>query len=703
MAEFNREAQPVADPQFLHYAKPIGDVKADTSTGLALKGIGDVFEDVVKGVHEGIQAKAGYDLEQQVRPLQDQYVQANQSALERTQTGQSLIDPNTPKAPEGVESNIARAELLHSAKQNGNLTETAYLGKLYSVLKDTRAQYPGFRDYVDKRMSALTGKDVANDYLKSMITDINSYGADKDKDLNHLKTEASALVKEGSIEAGKILNGLHDGSIDYKSGVTKLANVKADHWDLQTKKTALETEEVKDKSNSRPVEAVMRLDMFNDLKAITSQKINGKSTAEWEQAYQAGSLQPGEAEAAIQQINRDEQQFEANYLRKANTNKLSDGRTYAQAAGKEKYDTILNEGKQYFSQLRDRFTNKEYGLAHQDNREVNYINDRNSLALYKGQNGWLHQLQNNPVLHNSPEAQKILLDQYTNNNVLADDIKTIAGLQTQQMATGTPNPDGSSPSLNKALETLGAANKANPNTTPQQEKMSNKALIDSMKKITNPSIPPEMKIGLARAAYNPVQGSVVAKFSPVDGSQESVFRGLFSKDMVDSVWNLNEPQLKDYVKNSAQQWFERDLVPNELRLLSRAAFDEKNMRFAWDPEKAQLKAEFVYKGRDAKAGNIGLSDEVARGRAVEAKINDALRPINGYMSDLKYVMGKGGGDGTANILKILDHARAINPDIDVTSGLPKAMYDAFDTHRKALEKEQQRVKGMMTKDSEKAP
>src|ERR1700675_1319298 len=116
MAEFNREAPQVSDPQFLNYAKPISDVKADTSKGLALKGIGDVFEDVVKGVHEGIQAKAGYDLEEKVRPLQDEYVQANQSALERSQTGQSLIDPNTPKAPEGVETNIQKAELLHSAK-----------------------------------------------------------------------------------------------------------------------------------------------------------------------------------------------------------------------------------------------------------------------------------------------------------------------------------------------------------------------------------------------------------------------------------------------------------------------------------------------------------------------------------------------------------------------------------------------------------
>lgn len=691
MAEFNREAQPVADPQFLHYAKPVGDIKADTSSGLALKGVGDVFEDVVKGAHEGIQAKAGYDLEQQVRPLQDQYVQANQSALERTQTGQSLIDPNTPKAPDGVESNIAKAELLHSAKQNGNLTETAYLGKLYSILKDTRSQYPGFRDYVDKRMSALTGKDVANDYLKSMITDINSYGADKDKDLNHLKTEASALVKEGSIEAGKILNGLHDGSIDYKSGVTKLANVKADHWDLQTKKTALETEEVKDKSNSRPVEAVMRLDMFNDLKAITSQKINGKSTAEWEQAYQAGSLQPGEAEAAIQQINRDEQQFEANYLRKANTNKLSDGRTYAQAAGKEKYDTILNEGKQYFSQLRDRFTNKEYGLAHQDSREVNYINDRNSLALYKGQNGWLHQLQNNPVLHNSPEAQKILLDQYTNNNVLADDIKTIAGLQTQQMATQTPNPDGSKTNLNKALETLGAANKANPNTTPQQEAMSYKSLVNSIGKITDPNLPPEMKVNLARSAYNPVNGSVIAKFSYLDGSKQSVYHALFGKDMIDNIWATDNPQIRDYVKTSAQQWFERDMLPDQLRALQLVSSDKDNhVKFGWDPESGHLTAMSAIKD-----SGLAVQYKVAAADRARELNTKHLSQINSVMDDLKYMLSKDGGDASAALAGMLDHARTINPEI--TTGLPQKIYDAFNTHKKALENEQQRVKKSLDK------
>lgn len=198
MAVFNPEVPPTQDPNFLRYSKvveapPPMPVITDKSTGIALDTAAEGFSGAVSLVDTAIKKGISNEAYKQIDPMRDQFtaglekikagldqgtIPAAVQGVSGSNTG-SLFDANASmddaELPAGLDSGLSRLTQLAEAKAAGSprLNDTQYAKDSLSVAKQLRAQYPGYRDYIDSEVSKASGLPVANSYYENMLQDIN--------------------------------------------------------------------------------------------------------------------------------------------------------------------------------------------------------------------------------------------------------------------------------------------------------------------------------------------------------------------------------------------------------------------------------------------------------------------------------------------------------------------------------------------------
>lgn len=180
MAAISSET-PAASDQPYFWAKPTSEPKSDISGELRGKAIGQGLDAGASALHDGIQGiTAAYEkgiqntIYAQVDPLRDQYMERLHSADQAVQ-GRGTPDPLGRDAPRDVKGLPNTLGTLDSARANGKLSQTDYDARLNSLAKEVRAKYPGYREYVDEEFKRITGRDSANQYIRSVIGDIDSF------------------------------------------------------------------------------------------------------------------------------------------------------------------------------------------------------------------------------------------------------------------------------------------------------------------------------------------------------------------------------------------------------------------------------------------------------------------------------------------------------------------------------------------------
>jgi hypothetical protein len=188
------------------WARPTSEPKPDISGEIKGKAIGGALKEGGSALREGVQGvTAAYEKGIQntiyagVDPLRDQYMERLHSADSILQ-GQQTPDPLGRDAPRDVKGLPNTLNTLDSARANGKLSQTDYDARLNALAKEVRGKYPGYREYVDETFKRVTGRDSANQYIKSVIGDIDSY--------------VSARKGEGEKLANKIMSS----GFKYKEG-----------------------------------------------------------------------------------------------------------------------------------------------------------------------------------------------------------------------------------------------------------------------------------------------------------------------------------------------------------------------------------------------------------------------------------------------------------------------------------------------------
>lgn len=212
MASFNTE-QPVQQEYPYFWSRPTQEPKPNLAGEIKGQAIGEALKTGASDLREGVQGvTAAYEkgiqntIYNAVDPLRDQYMERLHSADQLLQ-GHNTPDPLGRDAPRDVKQLPQTLDTLDSARANGKLSQTDYDARLNSIAKDIRAKYPGFRQYVDEEFKRITGRDSANQYIRSVIQDIDSFVAgrkgEQDKIANKIMS-AGMKYKEGAMWYQKV-------------------------------------------------------------------------------------------------------------------------------------------------------------------------------------------------------------------------------------------------------------------------------------------------------------------------------------------------------------------------------------------------------------------------------------------------------------------------------------------------------------------
>lgn len=175
MANFNPDIPNKNDPSYLHYSHPIGDVEGDKSMGVALSGAANLLKLGVEGADTTIKSSITNDLYSQIDQQREKYTQGlevNAGVPGQERVGNPLnVLPEDKEAPipQAVQQAAKSAENVQNASVLGaDAPSIYYEGRLDMIAKDVRSKWPGYREFIDQKVSQITGGTPANEYIKKI-------------------------------------------------------------------------------------------------------------------------------------------------------------------------------------------------------------------------------------------------------------------------------------------------------------------------------------------------------------------------------------------------------------------------------------------------------------------------------------------------------------------------------------------------------
>lgn len=373
MADVNPQVQPVQDPNYLFWSRPIQQFEGNKSTGIALETAGTAVGEAIKGTDTAVKRGIDEGIRGDVESAQAQYETSLQSQDPIGNQPSNLLSSPQGQKPAQLDSLGGTLGVLNQARANGRLTETDFKGRLDQIAKDYRSRYPGYKDYIDETVRNSTGfRSTANEYIQSMIQDINAAQTKKDALSNHIRNE---LVSGTNIFPGTdhIVQQLDAGEITPYDAIKWLGQRKGQEnawkldqaeWDHTKDQRAADGLRMQDKVSSRADDLASRYadNMFAPLSSVNKRKIfdliseagNPKSQGAQLSDQQWMSLDTS-VQAAIFAARRDIHQM----LNERN----SEGASYTSIYGKAKADEVENGSISLLQQAHEAIMNKDSGLA----------------------------------------------------------------------------------------------------------------------------------------------------------------------------------------------------------------------------------------------------------------------------------------------------------------------------------------------------
>src|SRR5574337_995993 len=184
MPTFNPQVPQANPEEFLRYSQGTHTIPVDKSTGILLDTAGNAISGVASLADQIVKQTISSDIQKGVDQQQSQFT----GQLENTaksmgiSTGNQGMDilptgDQTQNIPAGITNGLNRINSLSNGITNGagnKINDTLYSANITSIAKQLRAQYPGYRDYIDTEISKVSGMPVANAYYKNLMQDINS-------------------------------------------------------------------------------------------------------------------------------------------------------------------------------------------------------------------------------------------------------------------------------------------------------------------------------------------------------------------------------------------------------------------------------------------------------------------------------------------------------------------------------------------------
>lgn len=213
-------------PKWGRDSQPITQWQGDQSMGKLFEGFGNSLEIGVKGVDFAIKNDIDKKAYAAVDPERDAYTAALEGGLAaasgapKGQAAEQLKARgmgNTNAPPQDIDRQLGYVQSIKDGADAGKFNDTYYKGRLIAAVKDLRAEYPGYREYIDKKVASITGFDPANAKITDLLTDLNNLVGKKDNTREHLMTDLRKYIDDIPGVAD-IMKKVVNGSMDVNAG-----------------------------------------------------------------------------------------------------------------------------------------------------------------------------------------------------------------------------------------------------------------------------------------------------------------------------------------------------------------------------------------------------------------------------------------------------------------------------------------------------
>jgi hypothetical protein len=710
MAPFPTVA-PTNDPNYLSHSRAISQPESDKSMGTLLTGVGNVLNAGIKVTDFLNKDSIDKQVYAQVDAAREEYTANLQNAKDSVLTsnspqasgssdvipnegatefsGQSKkIDPN--KIPLQVKHLDTYVGNLQGAYQAGKISNTYYYSRLNSIAKDLRSQYPGYREYIDQKISSITGVNPANALVNSLISDINRQGEGRDKERDRNMAALSSMNKEGVPFTNVVIE-------DYIAGKRTDADVRAwineqNQREYLLKQTKAEREERKgsreevsyqDRQDANYIASDtvtnylknMRLGAglktIDDIRQrLLEHQTNPEKQLDSEEALQLGQLvQAYELKARedltrqFKQRRRDGTSIEASLGGAGETAKFIDEALYplkhiAKAIQDKDVPAVLYGTQLQEAVFRDGMTGREGMLKNTQMRRALQLGDA--------------------IKNMNPEFNRQLTEKFLLDNTI-EPFKTWINESTKEMIV---QPDARLTTVTAKVDE--AKQRGIPLATVYNK------LLKQSEIISDPKAPLQAKVNMAKAFFDPANLPLLTRFerevTDADGKtrpgQNSVFTVLTRvtpelKRLADTPEGKAADLWGKYENWTAQSY--KHLFGQDVKDLSNVELPKGSV-MAWDTGQNRFKV--MYKGTDLTTVNAAAILRNDRGVGTEA-VNKNLREfflssgktfeeslktvnrINSSTQRLAEVAKAGGKDVGAFIINTLGEA-GFSPNADNT-------------------------------------
>lgn len=706
MAQFNPQIQDTNDPNYLGWSKAISDPKPDLSKASIVEGITGVVDTTAKGLDFIFKDAATGEAYDRSRELMDQYTGQLQQSDIRTRIA-SAAGPGTPtggikdvydaptdiipadevsgakKQPKELERLPQNLETLDSARSNGKLSETAYAGRMEAMLKDLRARYPGYREFIDKESERVTGINAANKQITSLLGDINSF-ANQGKELDKaVRTE--------------IINGHHLGipGMDqiwakYTSGqlgspdqaMSKILQVTgpARTLELQLKLRKLQREErqgmdadtlrdTEDEANKAAQGTVYN--SFNSLHLTA-----GSPTVEQSMDIlkRANAGEPGYklSDEQANAIGNNVMTMRANAEKSLNEyfdGVGKNGRSIRSILGATKIEQIKKQHLDNFDLVKDLIYNEKYGRAYSAMNTLRAMGNDDTKTLMTAKDlGETMRLSKTFRTAGLDEATEKLFQGELGKG-LQTKMDEFFKNKSMKFVTQPQAADGVVETLNGAIKDLKTKTE---NARTPQVNMTYDRMIDSIEYIANPkNTDRQAKYNLAKAAFSDGNVGLLTQFDEdqkirnpngtvtVKPGRFAVFNRLYSPEMTAAVKDLGGTAWEDYKGISKQLWG-RELFGPMLKDFDRLSTSYPGVKIGWSTDAHN----FVVKHDFAPSGEAPASPQQRQ------LIDDKIQRLNVSLGNLANIAKAEGSDVDAFLLKQLEEHGVT---VGRLSGIPAQM------------------------------
>jgi len=582
--------------------------------------------------------------------------------------------------PEEIADGIAQAGTLKGANAAGKISNTYYLAQLESrVVKPLRDKYPGYREYIDKEVAQITGLHPANDWIKSMVRDINAAGAAANRQANrdeafmdkHNDIPNMPAIRQEYRTTGN--SDLMRYRINRWQSVDSEIKRQEALWDFDNKNRVYLKGQATDTAHLSAASTVATALEGAEIKIFGDEGASPAKIADTFRKIASGELpMPDEKRKTQLVLGMDDLIRRTEATLKVEMDKVR-GKT--PSGSQYSYNSIIGDdatkiADQHLSglkRIRNAIATGDYTLANVESHQIKGRIDSAKLRALTDK-GIGDDLTNLAAISSiDPEMGKVVRT-HTAANIATNLDPFLKKKIDQPIVDAATKPDPKT-GLTPVTMKDGIEAAARAGITP--EKVGKKITADSYRQITSfvdkiadASIPIREREKIAIWAFSPGNDGVVSLFGK-DGLQ--LYSGLTSSGIAEEVSKMS-PVVKQHYINFAERAFGNELMRNELAAIQNWG-THPGVTITWDGKNLGARYKYIPGGltsQDTKRIDAGI-----------ARINQGLTGLDEVYSTVAKDTDK-----EERLIKML---RGFDPTKMQTEGFPQKIIDSIIKFRTGAE------------------